>query len=659
MTQQVNTIFTNAFVLTMDETLTQFWPGAVAIKGDSIVAVGMAEDITKEYSADDTIDCEGRILMPGLINAHTHVPMTLLRGLADDLRLDVWLMGYMMPVEREFVSPEFVRLGTLLACAEQIRSGVTTFNDMYYFEEDVAQAAADAGVRAVCGQTVMKFPAPDAASYEDSLQMAREFIQRWKDHPLIVPAVSPHAPYTCTAEILQATAQLAKEFDVPLHTHLSETAFEVENMRNEQGIPVIPYVKKQGLFEAKVIAAHCVHIDTGEMRTLLHAGAGVSHNPSSNLKLASGFAPVMKMLETGLNVGIGTDGPASNNDLDMFEEVRLAAFVAKAVTNDPTSLPASQALLMATRMGAQALHIGHLTGSVEAGKRADLIVVDVSPLHNSPSFKRAADNAYAQLVYASKSTDVRDVMVNGKWLMRDRQLLTLKEEELLAQANEIAKKIDAFLIEREQSVLSKLIALGGSLEQESFEVQVKVKITEAAPIVEAVKRLDAEIIRKRHYHEHDVYFFFDDPAQGRLRYREDDFIDDARGTVSTVRARLTLIGQKREGKFEDVLLSRSRYIAPAAQSLRFYREYFRPRSEIIIQKDRLRWLINYKGEEFFVNLDEMKEPQLGYFLEIKSRTWSRKDAEEKAQLTHELLALLGASGGEPVTEDYIDIVSEA
>jgi 5-methylthioadenosine/S-adenosylhomocysteine deaminase len=418
-------------------------------------------------------------------------------------------------------------------------------------------------------------------------------------------------------------------------------------------------VKKQGLFEAKVIAAHCVHIDTGEMRTLLHARAGVSHNPSSNLKLASGFAPVMKMLETGLNVGIGTDGPASNNDLDMFEEVRLAAFIAKAVTNDPTSLPASQALLMATRLGAQALHIGHLTGSLEAGKRADLILVDISPLHNSPSFKRAADNAYAQVVYAGKSTDVSDVMVNGKWLMRDRQLLTLNEDELLAQANVLAKKIDAFLIEREQSVLSKLIALGGSLEQESFEVQVKVKITESAPIIQALKRPEIEIIRKRHYHEHDVYFFFDDPSQGRLRYREDDFMDDMKNLVTNVRARLTLIGQKREAKFEDVLLSRSRYIAPAAQSLRFYREYFKPKSEVVLQKDRLRWLIRYKEEEFFVNLDEMKEPEIGYFLEIKSRTWSRRDAEEKAQLTNELLELLGASGGETVTQDYIDLVSEA
>src|SRR5919198_1557436 len=355
MTQQADTILSNALILTMDENLTQYSPGAVAVKGDSIVAVGYEEEIQREYSAQEIIDCQGKVLMPGLINAHTHVPMTLLRGLADDLRLDVWLMGYMMPVEREFVSPEFVRLGTLLGCAEQIRSGVTTFNDMYYFEEDVAKATAEAGMRAVCGQTVMKFSAPDAASYEDSLQMARDFIQRWKDHPLIVPAVAPHAPYTCTAEILRATTDLAKEFDVPLHTHLAETAFEVENMRNEHGIPVIPYVKKQGLFEAKVIAAHCVHIDTGEMRTLQHAHAGVAHNPSSNLKLASGFAPVMKMLETGVNVGIGTDGPASNNDLDMFEEVRLAALLAKGIGADPTAVPAREALPMATRRGAAAM----------------------------------------------------------------------------------------------------------------------------------------------------------------------------------------------------------------------------------------------------------------------------------------------------------------
>ena len=657
--QKVDTLFTNAHVLTMDGQMNQYNPGAVAVSGDSIVAVGFENEINKEYSGSETIDCKGKVLMPGMVNAHTHVPMTLLRGIADDLRLDVWLQGYLWPVEREFVSPEFVRLGTSIACAELIRSGVTTFNDMYFYEDDVATATAQSGMRGVCGQSILKFPTPDAASYEDAMEKARDYIKKWKGHPLIVPSIAPHAPYTTTADILRETAELAQEFDIPLHIHLAETSFEVDNMRNENGMPVIPYVKKQGLFEAKVIAAHCVHIDAGEIRTLHHAGAGVSHNPSSNLKLASGFAPVTKMLELGLNVGIGTDGPASNNDLDMFEEVRLAAFVAKAVTNDPTSLPASQALLMATRLGAQALHIGHLTGSVETGKRADLILVDISPLHNSPSFRRAADNAYAQIVYASKSTDVSDVMVNGKWIMRERKLLTVNEEELLAQAADIAKKIDSFLVEREQSVLSKLIALGGSMEEESFEVQVKVKITETDPIIQALMRNEIDILYERHYRQHDVYFEFDDPSQGKVRYREDDFVD-GKGNVSNVRARLTLLGQKREGKFDhEVLLSRSRFLAPATNSLRFYREYFKPKTEYAIEKDRLRWFIKYKETEFYVNLDNVTTPDLGYFLEVKSRTWSRKDADNKAHLLSELLSLLGADGGEPVTKDYIELLGES
>jgi 5-methylthioadenosine/S-adenosylhomocysteine deaminase len=657
MPKSVDVILTNAFVLTMDEGFKQYTSGAVAVQGDSIVAVGPIDEITQEYTAIDIVDCGGKILMPGLVNAHTHVPMTLLRGLADDLRLDVWLMGYMMPVEREFVSPEFVRLGTSLGCAEFIRSGVTSFCDMYYFEEDVAKATADAGLRAVCAQTVLKFPAPDADSWEDSLALARGFIERWKDHPLIVPSVAPHAPYTCTDEILHATADLAVEFDVPLHTHLAETALERENMRNENGMPVIPYVKKQGLLEAKLIAAHCVHIDLGEMRSLLHAGAGVAHNPSSNLKLASGFAPVPKMLEVGLNVGIGTDGPASNNDLDMFEEVRLASFIAKAVSNDPTAVPAPTALAMATRIGARALHIGHLTGSLEPGKRADLILVNTSPVHSSPRFQRDPDNAYAQIVYSSKSTDVSDVMVNGKWLMRDHQLLTLNEAELLAQADRIARQIDAFLIKREQSVLSKLIALGGSMEQESFELQAKVKVPDPSIVLSNIKKSEIKITAYKHYHQFDNYFSFDDPEQGHLRFREDELIDP-KGNVTNVRSRLTLLGP-REDKFErDVLLSRSRFLAPAVHTLRFYREYFKPTGEEVIQKDRLRWHIKYKDTEFFVNLDTMEKPGLGKFLEIKSRTWSRKDAERKAELALELIDLLGATGSETMAQDYIEVVGE-
>lgn len=656
MAQPCDLLLTNAIVLTMDDQMKQFEPGAVAIDKDHILAVGLQADLAQNYQAVETLDCKGRVLMPGLVNAHTHIPMTLLRGLADDLRLDVWLLGYMMPVEREFVSPDFVRLGSLLACTELIRSGVTCFADMYYFEEDVARASAQAGLRAVCSQTVLKFPAPDAQSFEESLAAARDFITRWKGHPLIEPSVAPHAPYTCTEEILRACASLAAEFDVPLHTHLSETALEVENSRAEHGMPVIPWVKKQNLFEAKVLAAHCVHVDEGEMFTLLHNKAGVAHNPSSNLKLASGFAPVTRMLQLGLNVGIGTDGPASNNDLDMFEEVRLASFVAKAHSGDPTALPASTALSMATRLGARALHLGNLTGTLEPGKRADLILVDLSPLHNSPRFQRDPAGIYAQLVYAGKASDVTDVMVNGQWLMSERRLTTLDPDELLIQAAEYARRIDTFLIKREKSVLSKLIAIGGAAEEESFEVQVKVSIPDPAPILEALQQSPIEILRHRHYHEFDTYFLFDDPEQGYLRYREDEFLEE-QDQIAKMRYRLTLIGPTREDAFpSDVLLSRSRYLATATHSLRFYREYFKPTREISIEKDRLRWRVLFHGTEFYINLDRVDLPSLGYFLEIKSRTWSRRDADHKAGVVTELLKFLCASPENIIDQDYLEMV---
>ncbi len=651
-------LLTNAIVLTMDEKLTLYEPGAVAIKGDAIVAIGSEAEIKETVTAQEVIDCQGKVLMPGLINAHTHVPMTLLRGLADDLRLDVWLLGYMMPVEREFVSPEFVRLGTRLACAELIRSGVTTFNDMYYFEEDVAQATAEAGLRAVCGQTVLKFPAPDADSYEESLVRARTFIQTWKNHPLIIPAVAPHAPYTCTKEILHACAELAVEFDVPLHIHLAESALEVENSRKEHGSPVIPYIREHKIFDAKVIAAHCVHVDNGEMRTMKRYNAGIAHNPSSNLKLSSGIAPVVKMLEMGLNVGIGTDGPSSNNDLDMFEEIRLASFLAKGTSGDPTAVSAPLALSMGTRLGARALHAGEITGSLEVGKRADIILVDISALHNSPRFRHDRNSTYAQLVFAAKSTDVSDVMVNGKWVMRDHQLLTLNEPELLAEAAAYAKKIDYFLIKREQSILSKLVAIGGAVQEESFEVQAKVRLTDPSTVQAAIEKGELEILYTRHYREFDTYFRFDDPQQGYLRYREDEAVLPD-GSVSNARYRLTLLGPARERQYpSDVMLSRSRYIAPASHSLRFYREYFKPDHEILIEKDRQRWRIIFHDTTFYVNLDQVIKPDLGYFLEIKSRTWSRLDAEHKSTLIAELITYLGGKPDETVSEDYVRIIEK-
>jgi 5-methylthioadenosine/S-adenosylhomocysteine deaminase len=616
----------------------------------------MEDTILAQYSASKTIDCGGKVLMPGLINGHTHVPMTLLRGLADDLRLDVWLLGYMMPVEREFVSPDFVYLGTQMGCAELIRSGVTCFADMYYYEDTVAQATAEVGLRAICGQTVLKFPAPDARFFEESLTSARSFIEKWKNHPLIIPSVAPHAPYTCTEEILLSATKLATEFDVPLLTHIAETAAEVENSRNEYGMPVVPYAKKNKLFEAKVVAAHCVHIDEGEMHTLLHHEAGVVHNPSSNLKLASGFAPISKMIDIGLNVGIGTDGPASNNDMDMFEEIRLAALLAKNVTGDPTSLPAKTALTMATRIGAKSLHIDHLTGSLETGKRADLILVDISPVHNQPRYYRDPENIYTQLVYAGKSSDVTDVMVNGQWLLRNQQLTTLDENSFHKRIKDYSSRIDSFLLEREKSVLSKLVAIGSATEEESFEVQSKARIKDPQPVLEALQSPEIEILYRRHYHEYDTYFLFAELKQGTLRYREDEFVEKDQ-QVSRVRYRLTLIGPAREHHFPtDVLLSRSRFIAPANHSLRFYREYFNPTDEVFIEKDRQRWRVLFHGTVFYVNLDRVDQPALGYFLEVKSRTWSRRDAEHKALVATELLEFLGSKPEERVTDDYLELV---
>lgn len=653
----VDILLVNAHVLTMDQNLQQFSSGAVAIKGDTVVAAGAQADLLEKFTAAEVFDCQGMVAMPGLVNAHTHVPMTLLRGLADDLRLDVWLMGYMMPVERKFVNPEFVRLGTKLACAEMIKSGITTFADMYYFEDDIAAATSEAGMRALCAETVMKYPTPDAGSYEEAIRYSREFIQKWKGHPLIVPSVAPHSVYTCTDEIWWEATKLAVEYDIPMHTHIAETSLEQENIRLEKNMPVIPYLKKQGIFEAKVLAAHCVHVDDGEIRTMLHAKAGVAHNPTSNLKLASGIAPVKRMLDTGLKVGIGTDGPASNNDLDMFEEIRLAALLAKVDTNDPTTLPAQQTLLMATRMGAEAMHMGKIAGSLEPGKRADIILVDVHRLHNLPSFTRDPNSIYAQLVYASKAYDVHSVMINGKWVLQDRSLTTLDEQALINEAQEYAKEIDIFLIQREKSVLSKLIAIGGASESESFEVQMKMKVNDLEKAKTQLLNSDQiKIIRKRHYREYDTYFQFEDIDEN-LRYREDHFIND-KDEVVNVRSRLTHVASRNEREYSNrTMLSRSRFIAPASHSLRFYREYFKPRKEREIVKDRVRYLVVFKDFEFFVNFDTISTPEMGKFVEIKSRTWSKKDAETKSNLISDLSEILGLIPEDSVTDDYFEMLT--
>ena len=658
---QADILLTGGIVITMDDAFHQYPHGAVAIRGDSILAVGAADDVTGDYTAAEVIDCTGCCIMPGLINCHTHLPMTLLRGLADDLRLDVWLYGYMLPVERKFVSPEFVSLGTQLACAELIRSGVTCVNDMYYFEDAIAQAIAAAGLRALCSQTIMQFPTPDASSADESLEFTEKFIQAWKDHALIVPVIAPHAPYTCSGPLMRACAEIAIKYDVPLHIHISETFQEVEDSRREHGMPVVNWIKKNGVLEAKVIAAHCVAIDAGEMRTLRNAGATVSHNPSANLKLASGIANVPQMLRTGLNVGIGTDGPASNNDLDHFEEMRLAALLAKGSTRDPVAVPARTAMMMATLMGARALHIGHLTGSLEVGKRADVIVVELDRLHSTPQYSSIAagsDAIYTQIVYSTKASDVRDVFVNGKPLMRERTLLSLDEGTIKAQANRLAQQIHTFLIAREGDVLRKLAAIGGVQQEESFEVQVKAKISDPQPIIDTINSGEINVVRHVHYRQYDTYFYFEDEPS-RLRYREDERVDE-KGNVVGSRYRLTLVSGQSEREYpHSILLSRVRFMSPADRSLRFYREYFRPAREVQVEKDRLRWEVFYDDEELFINIDRMVKPAHdGYFLEIKSRTWSKRDAERKAAVIGKLLARFGVSDDAVMRQEYVQIAQQ-
>jgi 5-methylthioadenosine/S-adenosylhomocysteine deaminase len=387
-------LLANGLVVTMNALGEVITRGAVVIKDRDIVAVGPEDEMLAAWQTPEMLDCQGMAIVPGLINAHTHVPMSLLRGLADDLRLDVWLFGYMLPVEREFVSPRFCRWGTLLSCAEMIRSGITCFADMYYYEHEVAAAAAEAGMRALCAETVMKWPTPDAESFDEGLAICRDFISAWHEHPLITPAVGPHAPETSTPQMLRDSAQLAAEFDVPLLIHIAETEAAAEETRSLYGMSSAKVLYEHGVFEPHVLAAHCVHISDRERELLTAHGVGVAHNPTSNLKLASGVADLAGLLESGLAVGIGTDGQASNNDQDLFEEMRLAALLPKGFRLDPTAVPAQQAFALATIGGAKALGMEHLIGSLEVGKRADVAVLALDSLHNVPRFDLSVNNVY-------------------------------------------------------------------------------------------------------------------------------------------------------------------------------------------------------------------------------------------------------------------------
>jgi 5-methylthioadenosine/S-adenosylhomocysteine deaminase len=436
--EHVSLIVADGIVVTMDANTRVIDDGAVAVRGDTIVAVGPTRDIEDRYDAATTIDARGQIIMPGLINTHTHVPMVLYRGLADDLALMDWLNKYIFPAEKATVSPEFVRIGTRLAALEMIESGTTTFADMYYFEDDIAEATRESGLRAVLGQSVIKFPVADAATPELALQRAEAFLEKWKEDPLITPAVAPHAPYTVEPATLQAARALANKYNKPLLIHLAETRDEMKIIADAHHMSPVKYLDSLGIWNGRSLAAHAVYLDAADMQILHDRGVGLAHNPESNMKLASGVAATTEWLAHGLRAGLGTDGAASNNDLDMFEAMRQAAFLAKVSTLSPTAMPAVQALEMATRRGADALGMGDRIGSLEPGKQADLITVAMDGARQTPMY-----NAISHLVYVARGSDVRTTIVAGRVLMAGGHVRTLASADVLQDARMMAGRVRA------------------------------------------------------------------------------------------------------------------------------------------------------------------------------------------------------------------------
>jgi 5-methylthioadenosine/S-adenosylhomocysteine deaminase len=431
-------VVTGGTVITMDAQRRVFAPGSVAIDGNTIVAVGSPQAVGARYAAAEAIVAERAVILPGLINTHGHAAMVMYRGLADDLALMDWLQKYIFPAEGKTVSPELVRVGSRLAALEMLQSGTTLHTDMYYFEDEVAKATKEAGIRGVLGQSVIGFPVADAKTPAEGLARAERFMQAFKGDPLVVATVAPHSMYTVDADTLKATRDLARKYGVPLLTHLAETAGEVTESMEKHKLSPAAYFESLGFWDTPAVAAHGVHLSDADIAILLKHRVALSHNPESNMKLASGAAPVTKALKAGLTVGLGTDGAASNNDLDMFEAMRQAAFLHKLSDRDPTAASAQTVLEMATIGGAAALGMADRLGSLEAGKLADLIVVSMRSARQTPMY-----NPVSHLVYATRGDDVQTTIVNGRIVMRDRRVLTLNPAVVLADARRLATKVRA------------------------------------------------------------------------------------------------------------------------------------------------------------------------------------------------------------------------
>ena len=426
----------HATVVTVDGQRRVIADGAVAIQGGRIAAVGPAAEIASRYEGRETLDAGGGIVLPGLVNAHTHAPMVLFRGIADDLKLMDWLQKYIFPAEARNVTAEFVKAGTRLAALEMIRSGTTTFVDMYYFEDQVAEAAKEAGLRTVAGETIIGFPAPDNKTVADALAYADRFLKRWAGDPLVVAAVAPHSTYLVDPDSLRASRALADRYGAPILIHLSESADEQKTVQERYKKTPTEHLRDLGVLRKGLLGAHGIWLSAGDRAILKQEDVGVAHCPQSNMKISSGPAPVREMLAEGMRLGLGTDGAASNNDLDMFEEMLTAALLAKHVTGDPTVAPAAAVLEMATLGGARALGMEDRLGSLEPGKRADLIVVDLSAPRLHPLY-----DPVSHLVYAAKGADVRHVVVEGRVVMRDRKITTLDEAAVLADAERLRAQV--------------------------------------------------------------------------------------------------------------------------------------------------------------------------------------------------------------------------
>jgi 5-methylthioadenosine/S-adenosylhomocysteine deaminase len=436
--RRVALIVTGGTVLTQNATHRILAPGAVAIDGTDIVDVDTPAAIGAKYQAAETIDARDQLVLPGLINTHSHAPMVMYRGLADDLALMDWLQKYIFPAEAKTVSPELVRVGARLAAVEMIESGTTAFVDMYYFEEEIAKVAFEAGLRGVLGETIIQFPVADAKTPAEGLARAEHFIQEYKDNGLVVPAVAPHALYSNDKATLTASAALARKYGVPIVIHFAETEDEVKSAREQYQMTPTAALESLGVLGPTTIGAHGVWVDDADIAILKRTGTGVAHNPESNMKLASGAAPVTKYLAAGVKLGLGTDGAASNNDLDMFEAMRQASFLAKLTTRDPTAVKAQDALDMATMGGARVIGMEKLLGSLETGKRADLITVSTRSARQTPMY-----DPVSHLVYVTRGDDVRTTIVNGKVLMSDRRLRTLDRASVIADANRLAARVRA------------------------------------------------------------------------------------------------------------------------------------------------------------------------------------------------------------------------